>query len=197
MIHWPTTVTVRRSDGTVVRLRPLRRTDRAEWEALRARNAAWLRPWEATLPTGPEPAARYPRLRRGYDRAAREGRLVPFAVEVDGALVGQCHLFDFLWGSRWTAAVGYWLDERATGRGVATTALAAALVHGLRDVGLHRIEVHVRPENTASLAVVTRLGLREEGLRRGLIHVDGAWRDHVTYVADSGDLPALTAWLDT
>ena len=47
--------------------------------------------------------------------------------------------------------------------------------------GLHRMEVAIRPENTSSLAVVRRLGLSDEGFRAGLVHVDGAWRDHVEF----------------
>lgn len=53
--------------------------------------------------------------------------------------------------------------------------------HALHDVGLHRVEVAIRPENTASLAVVRRLDLPDEGFRAGLVHVDGAWRDHVEF----------------
>ena len=42
-----------------VRLRPLRRRDQDTWMALRARNAAWLEPWDATSPvpvSGPRPS---------------------------------------------------------------------------------------------------------------------------------------------
>ena len=99
-------------------------------------------------------------------------------IEANGLLVGQMHLFDIVWGSRWTASAGYWLDRRSTGRGLATWALAMAIDHAIFDVGLHRIEVGIRPENAASLAVAHRLELPDEGFRVGQVHVDGAWRDH-------------------
>src|SRR5699024_3884776 len=37
-------------EGAGVLLRPLRLRDRAAWQQLRAQNADWLRPWEATSP---------------------------------------------------------------------------------------------------------------------------------------------------
>ena len=43
---------------------------------------------------------------------------------------------------------------------------------------LHRIEVAIRPENTASLRVVEKLGFTEVGYARGYLHIDGDWRDH-------------------
>lgn len=190
MSAWPAWVRATQPEGRVIVLRPLVRADRPRWEQLRQRNADWLRPWESTLPTGPEPSQAFHHLRRGLDRAARAGRVVPFAIDVDGLVVGQMHLFDIVWGSRWTASAGYWLDRDATGRGVATWALAMLIDHGLGEVGLHRIEVHIRPENTASLAVARRLGLREEGLRAGLIHVAGQWRDHVTFAITAEDVAA-------
>ena len=49
------------------------------------------------------------------------------------------------------------------------------------EVGLHRVEINVRPENVRSLALCRRLGLREEGLRRGLMNIDGAWADHLSF----------------
>ncbi len=44
---WPATL----QHGDVT-LRPLRYRDARAWRAVRRRNAAWLRPWEATVPPG-------------------------------------------------------------------------------------------------------------------------------------------------
>lgn len=181
MISWPVRLQEERADGVQIVLRALSRHDRDRWLELREANRDWLRPWEATVPTGPEPSLGFTRLRRALDRSAREGRVLPFMIEADGLLVGQMHLFDIVWGSRWTASAGYWLDRRATGRGLASWSLAMVIDHALHDVGLHRVEVAIRPENTSSLAVVRRLGLPDEGARAGLVHVDGAWRDHVEF----------------
>ncbi|QDO89808.1 GNAT family N-acetyltransferase [Ornithinimicrobium ciconiae] len=188
MITWPVRLEEVRADGVGIVLRALTRHDRARWLEMREDNRDWLRPWEATVPTGPEEAIGFTRLRRVLDRAAREGRVLPFVIEADGVLVGQMQLFDIVWGSRWTASAGYWLDQQATGRGLAAWSLAMLIDHALHDVGLHRVEVAIRPENTASLAVARALALPDEGFRAGLVHVDGAWRDHVEFAITAEQL---------
>ena len=188
MLVWPVSLRQVRDDGVEIVLRPMARSDNARWEELRSDNVDWLRPWEATLPTGPEPPISLNRLRRLLDRAARAGVVLPFVIEANGLLVGQMHLFDIVWGSRWTAAAGYWLDRRSTGRGLATWALAMAIDHAIFDVGLHRVEVGIRPENASSLAVAHRLGLPDEGFLAGQVHVDGAWRDHIEFAVTAEQL---------
>lgn len=185
---WPVYLRAERPEGTTLTLRALRRRDRREWVDLRSRNAHWLQPWEASNPDGGGSDLSFGAMVRALDRSARAGNLLPFVIDVDGHLVGQMHLFEVMWGSRRSATAGYWLDESATGKGIATLALALAIEHGLLEFGLHRVEVNVRPENTASLAVVQRLQLREEGLRRGLVYVAGQWRDHRSFAVTAEEV---------
>ena len=97
-----------------------------------------------------------------------------------------------------SGAVGYWVDRREAGRGLTPTAVAMVTDWAFRGLGLHRVEVNIRPENEASLRVVQKLGLREEGLRRAYLHVDGAWRDHRSFAVTAEEVPdgLLTRWLD-
>ena len=189
---WPVTLTVRRVGGAPVTLRPLHGRDRRQWEALRAENIGWLRPWEAT---SPEPVAiglAFRQVLRQFDHEAAQGRLQPFVIETDGRLVGQMHLFGIAWGSLRSASAGYWVAESVAGQGIAPFALAAACDHAFLVLGLHRVEVNIRPENTASLRVVEKLGFREEGLRRRYLHIDGRWRDHRSFAVTSEDLGRST-----
>lgn len=68
-------------------------------------------------------------------------------------------------------------------------AVAMAMDHCFDALRLHRIEINIRPENEASLRVVEKLGLRREGERTAYLHIDGDWRDHVTFVALAGEFP--------
>jgi len=185
---WPATVTARRPGGPDVVLRPLRTRDRREWEALRRANAAWLHPWEATAPDPNGYQLGFRQLVRHFDREAGEGRLQPFAIEVEGRLVGQMHLFGIAWGSMKSASAGYWVAQSLAGQGIAPLALAAACDHAFIALGLHRLEVNIRPENTASLRVVAKLGFRDEGVRTRYLHIDGSWRDHRTFALTTEDL---------
>lgn len=189
MSSWPVRLRVEQPGGSTIVLRPLQRSDRRAWTQLRAEEEAWLRPWEATIPGPVSPLLGFGRLRRVLDRAARAGGQLPFVIEVDGELAGQMQLFDVAWGSRYAGTAGYWLGQRFTGRGAATWGLALLIDYALTSYGLHRIEVNIRPENVASLAVVRRLGLQQEGLRRQLVHVDGAWRDHLGFAITADQVP--------
>jgi len=189
---WPVTLTARRVDGPPVILRALRGKDRREWEALRDANAEWLHPWEATSPEVVTTRLNFRQLVRLYDREAAAGRLQPFVVETEGRLVGQMHLFGVTWGSMRSASAGYWVAESVAGQGIMPLALAAACDHAFLALGLHRVVVNIRPENTASLRVVEKLGFRSEGLRLRYLHIDGEWRDHLSFALTSEDLGSFS-----
>ena len=194
---WPVTLTARRVGGAPVILRPLRAKDRGQWEALRAENIEWLRPWEATSPEPMATGMAFRQLIRHFDREATEGRLQPFVIETEGRLVGQMHLFGIAWGSLRSACAGYWVAESFAGQGIVPFALAAACDHAFLVLGLHRVEVNIRPENVASLRVVEKLGFQEEGLRRRYLHIDGQWRDHRSFALiteDLGDRSMVEVW---
>jgi len=61
--------------------------------------------------------------------------------------------------------------------------------YAFTSLQLHRIEINVRPENRSSLAVVAKLGFRYEGVRKGYLHINGEWRDHLTYVMLAEERP--------
>lgn len=182
---WP--VVLREGD---VLLRPLRRADATHWLALRARNDAWLRPWEATAPEPPRgPTPTFAAYVRGLSRQARAGHVLPFAVVHRGELVGQLTVASVTRGSLCSASIGYWVSEHVAGRGITPTAVALAVDHCLGPVGLHRVEIAIRPENAASLRVVEKLGLREEGVRERYLHIQGQWRDHRTFAVTAEEVP--------
>jgi ribosomal-protein-alanine N-acetyltransferase len=177
------------SSGEVT-LRPLTYGDREAWRAARQRNAAWLKPWDATVPPGADARpASYRSLVWRLNRQARAGASMPFAVEVAGAFAGQVTVNNIVRGSAQFASVGYWLDREFAGRGVMPRAVALAIDHCFFTAGLHRIEVAVRPENTNSLRVVEKLGLREIGYAPRFLHIDGAWRDHRIYAVTVEECP--------
>jgi [ribosomal protein S5]-alanine N-acetyltransferase len=126
---------------------------------------------------------------------ARAGRLMPFVIEYRGQLAGQVTVGGITWGSLRSAHIGYWVDRQLAGRGIVPTAVALATDH-LFSIGLHRVEINIRPENAASLRVVEKLGFRSEGSRLRFLHIDGAWRDHLCFALTSDEIGAgvLARW---
>ncbi len=189
--RWP--VTLRHG---AVELRPMRSRDRFEWERVRRANVAWLKPWEATLPPGSPPGPpTYGALVRELNRQARRGRALPWLVfyQPDGfagaQLAGQLTVSGIVGGSAGWGQIGYWVDQRLAGRGIIPTAVALATDFCFGPVGLHRVEITVRPENERSLRVVEKLRFRPEGLRPRYLHIDGDWRDHLIFALNAEEVP--------
>lgn len=177
-------------------LRPIAQRDRAAWTRVRAANRDWLLPWEATPPQDIGPPISFAAMVRHLRRQARQGALLPFVVTYDENLVGQLTVGGITYGSLRSAHIGYWVDQRVAGRGVIPTAVALAVDHCFGVLRLHRVEVNIRPENTASLRVVEKLGFREEGARQAYLHIAGAWRDHRSFALTSEEVPdgLLARW---
>ena len=171
-------------------LRPLSLRDARAWREVRARNREWLTPWEATVPPGDRSApATYRGMVRELRRQARQGRSMPFAVTVEDVFAGQLTVSNIVGGSARWGQIGYWIDRQHAGRGTIPVAVAMAVDHCLFEAGLHRIEIAIRPENTASLRVVEKLGFREFGFAPRYLHIDGEWRDHRLFAIAVEDCP--------
>jgi ribosomal-protein-alanine N-acetyltransferase len=192
MVVWPVELHGTTPRGDEVALGPLHRRDRRDWSHVRSQNREWLGPWEATAPEADPRPVSFAGLVRHYNREGRAGRMLPFTIRVEGRLVGQVVLFGISWGSLLSAAAGYWVDQEVAGRGVVPTALALAGDHAFGSLGLHRLEVNIRPENANSLAVVRKLAFRDEGVRAAYLHIDGQWRDHRTFALTTEDLGGRT-----
>nr|WP_196791126.1 GNAT family protein [Motilibacter aurantiacus] len=174
----------------------MRLRDATTWREVRRRNVDWLTPWEATPPDPTRPPVSFQATVRFLRKEARAGRALPFVVTYEGRLVGQVTVGGITRGSLCSAHIGYWVDAAVAGRGVIPTAVALVTDHCFGPVGLHRIEVNIRPENAASLRVVEKLGFRDEGLRERLLHIDGDWRDHRSFALTAEEVPegVLARW---
>lgn len=173
-----------------VTLRPIAYSDSAAWRESRARNAEWLRPWDATVPPGAggRPATFRGMVRR-LSKLARQDLSMPFAVVVDDQFAGQVTVSNIVRGSGQFASVGYWIDQRFAGRGVIPLAVAMTIDYCFFVAGLHRVEISIRPENTNSLRVVEKLGLNQVGYAPKFLHIDGEWRDHRQFAITAEECP--------
>ncbi|NVM95692.1 GNAT family N-acetyltransferase [Arthrobacter wenxiniae] len=195
---WPVTL----ESGDLV-LRPIKLRDKAEWTRVRARNAAWLQPWEASSPAGQGELPTFGGMVRALNEQARAATALPFVItermpgQSKPALVGQLTVSSIMWGSAMMASLGYWVDRDRAGRGIAPTAVAMVTDHCFRTLGLHRMEINIRPENAPSLRVVDKLGFRDEGLRPRYLHINGEWADHRSFALTAEEVPGglLNRWL--
>ena len=183
---WPAQLTA----GPLV-LRAPRLRDGRVWSEIRMRNEYWLAPWEPSSPVSwadRNAVSAWPALHSALKAAARHGTMLPFMIDYGGRLVGQMNVSNIVHGALRSCTVGYWVDGAVAGRNITPTALALVIDHCFVQVGLHRVEVDIRPENGPSLRVAEKLGLRREGYYERFLDIDGGWRDHVAFAVTAEEL---------
>jgi RimJ/RimL family protein N-acetyltransferase len=80
--------------------------------------------------------------------------------------------------------IGYWIRESRLRKGLATEAAGGLTRVAFECCGVERVEIHIDPENVASLGVPPRLGfVREAVLRKRLppVRPGGERRDEVVF----------------
>jgi RimJ/RimL family protein N-acetyltransferase len=91
-------------------------------------------------------------------KSYRDGTAYVYAIVVDGEPIGQCSLGFHDDGS---AEIGYWVRTDRTGRGYATTAVAAVSAAALVD-GVDELVIHCDEGNAASASVARKAGYTHE-----------------------------------
>lgn len=120
------------------------------------------------------------------------GLLGAWVLVHGGELVGRVNLNNIIRGVLCSAAVGYWVDHRHLGRGLAGMAVEHACIEGL-SMGLHRVEAGTMLHNIASQRVLLKAGFAEYGVARSFLFIAGAWQDHRLYQRILHDDPLPTS----
>jgi ribosomal-protein-alanine N-acetyltransferase len=84
-------------------------------------------------------------------------------------------------------SIGYMIEPGRQRQGVGAEAVSAMLDFCFGELGLHRAQAFIHPENSASIALVEKLGFRREGLLRDNLRVGDVWRDDVLYARLAAD----------
>ncbi|TML61087.1 MAG: GNAT family N-acetyltransferase [Actinobacteria bacterium] len=87
-----------------------------------------------------------------------------------------------------TAEIGYWLIERARGRGLGSRAVALVARWAVSDARLARVEAFVEPVNIASQRVLEKVGFRREGHLRSYLVFNARRADAFIYSLLPSDL---------
>lgn len=165
-------------------IRPLEAADAAELYALidadRDYLARWL-PWAAD-----QDFAATERFIAEAEGQLAEGDGFQAKIEPEGEIVGVAG-FHAVGRTNRNATIGYWLAERAQGKGTMTATVRSLVDHAFEEWGLHRVEIHCAPENHRSRAIPERLGFREEARLRETELVGGRYLDSVVYGLLAGE----------
>jgi ribosomal-protein-alanine N-acetyltransferase len=155
-----------------VDVRRVRRADAAELIAANRESVAYHAPWVTAFTD-----------QAGFDawfaRGVTGAHVALLARETaTRELVGVINLNEIVMGVFCSAYLGYFGYPRTGGRGLMTQALQAAVRFAFDELGLHRVEANIQPENVRSIALARRAGFAKEGFSSGYLFIAGAWRDH-------------------
>ena len=111
-----------------------------------------------------------------------------FAVRAlpDEALAGGCEL---RLAADERGEISYWTFPAFRGRGLATRAVGLVAGWSFAELGLARAELHIEPDNHASLAVARRAGFTCEGVLRQHAVIGGRRADMVCWSRLPADPP--------
>jgi RimJ/RimL family protein N-acetyltransferase len=105
-----------------------------------------------------------------------------FAVDLreSGTLIGTARVHvDVPDDHQGSVGYAFWHDH--WGKGIATEAATAMLDFGFDQLGLHRIEATIDPDNAASVRIAEKLGMRLEGHMKERFSTPDGWRDSLLY----------------
>ncbi|HVF08057.1 MAG TPA: GNAT family protein [Actinomycetota bacterium] len=165
-------------------LRPPVEDDRAEFLERLADSADLHDPWLEPA----EPAAWFERLlARNTPDSNHRSLLVCEAA--DGSIAGVMNLSQIVMGPLRSAFLGYYAFHPLAGHGYMRAAMPLLVRYAFDDLGLHRLQANVQPENAASIALVRGAGFRREGFSPRYLFIRGAWRDHEQWAVLADDDP--------
>ena len=144
-------------------------------------NRQFLAPWQPLRPDSYFTEAGQREAAEVLLAQQEAGVAVPLVILAGGAVVGTFTIASIIRGAFQSCSVGYWLAERAQGRGLATAALREAADLAFGDLRLHRIQAETLTHNERSQRVLQRVGFEQYGQARSYMHIAGQWQDNVLY----------------
>ncbi|AJZ86725.2 GNAT family protein [Streptomyces sp. AgN23] len=159
--------------GPRVAIRHVCRQDNDELTVLAQDSAEMLQRWLGARDT--TEAAFESRLQR-FEQPTHEGFVI--CLRSTGAIVGGVNINNIVRGTLQSGTLGYTAYASTTGHGYMAEGLGLLIQHAFGELGLHRLEANIQPDNTPSLALVKRLGFEREGYSTAFQFINGEWRDH-------------------
>lgn len=124
----------------------------------------------------PGNADEFQRYISGLRRRNCAGFLI-FLAE-SGQLAGVVNVSEIVYGLFQSAYLGYYAFRPHDGQGLMKQGLQQVIRHCFGELGLHRLEANIQPENERSIALVRALGFAKEGYSPRYLKICGKWRDH-------------------
>ncbi len=110
----------------------------------------------------------------------RKAMFYDWGIIYNGKMIGTVGFSSFDIKNN-AAEVGYVLNRKFWGNGIASEAVKRIIDFGFNELSLDRIEAIFLPENSASRGVLLKCGMQYEGVSRSALVVKGERRDVETF----------------
>ena len=71
--------------------------------------------------------------------------------------------------------------KESQGKGIMSRCLTTMIWYGFEELGLHRLELRIAPENTRSLTLARKMHFLTEGRMRDALPIGGSYQDMIVY----------------
>ncbi len=96
----------------------------------------------------------------------------------DNVICGVINLNIITYEALCSAYISYFAVAAQAEKGYMKEGMLQVIQHAFTDLGLHRLEANIQPDNLASIALVQNTGFKYEGYSPRLLKINGKWRDH-------------------
>jgi ribosomal-protein-serine acetyltransferase len=131
----------------------------------------WL-PWVNNMQTPDNFKGYINRCKQQHEERSNYG----YVIMLNNTLVGRIGIY-YIDQENCLGAIGYWLGENFSGRGIVTQACIGLINHCFNHLNLNRIEIKCATENYKSAAIPERLRFKKEGVLRQAERVNGRFID--------------------
>lgn len=179
--------------GTLVELRPLRRTDLDSLVEAVREGDLWERAWYTSVPA---PDAMADEIERRLGLAER-GEMIPFtARDAAGRVLGMTTYYELV-PEVPRLHIGYtWNRPSAHGTGTNAESKLLMLRHAFEALGVLRVGLTTQWPNRQSRAAIERLGAKQDGVMRSISRRRGVLIDSVEYSILEHEWPAVRTGLE-
>ena len=122
-----------------------------------------------------------------WQRFQQENQKSYLAWDEVANLVGVFHISEIIRGAFQNAFLGFYGVKAFSGQGYMSAALKLVQKKVFTELGLHRIEANIQPDNTRSLQLVKKCGFRYEGFSPRYLKINGVWRGHEHWTMTAED----------
>lgn len=109
-------------------------------------------------------------------------RFFVFSDEQPDKIIGTISFLHIRKGAFMSGIIGYKVHKDYLRQGIAYHSISLALDAITSEMGLHRIEAYIHPDNAPSIALAGKLGFVPEGTAYDYVRLNDKWCDHLRYI---------------